>query len=378
MKKLKGIIAGIVSMCVLSTMITNVSAIEFENVSIEDEDIISVINDDIQSNEITQALQDYVDALQELKTAEIEIANIKKELNALKHGSSEFNETMSKLNEALKNIEDIKINLVNAKIRLISLKEDYYKNNNHQIGDSENNNAVIGDSEDDNHVVIGNSDKKDNHHHHHEFKEDSWEGFVSSDFIFTNNKKFKDKKNPELKAQVLALMDAYEDSEIYIADGTESWWLKNKYQLTLKITGEEKYEIKFNPIFTDGELTSCYMYVLADDDIITEGYFITANDYTSLKQSLNDTFLEDNVVAHKNNIKDFDDFIKFIEDNYEEQDDYFYDVDGNGKVASNDLLQNKKYLLGLSEDIGNYDSTNDGNCNSADLLNLKKKLLGIL
>jgi len=246
-----------------------------------------------------------------------------------------------------------------------------------EIGDS--NSAEIGDSDD---VHIGDSDSNTDNHHknhkHNDFKDKDWQGCISFDHKF-GNYKLNDKQNAELKDTALALMDAYTETESYVADGSETWWLKNKKQLSVRISNdEETYTIKFNPIYEEKTVTSCYMYIVNDSNEITEGYFITAEEYQNLYQLLNKHFLKDNVVAVKNNIKDIEELTTFIEDTYENQEDYFYDVDGNGKVSSSDLLKDKKYLIGIGDDLGNYDCTNDGNCNTADLLKLKKKLLGFM
>ncbi|MCD7801237.1 MAG: dockerin type I domain-containing protein [Ruminococcus sp.] len=57
------------------------------------------------------------------------------------------------------------------------------------------------------------------------------------------------------------------------------------------------------------------------------------------------------------------------------------DVNGDGKVKSNDLLLLKKYLLGLVDEadinMANADVVVDGKLKSSDLLLLKKVLLGL-
>ncbi|MCD7801293.1 MAG: dockerin type I domain-containing protein [Ruminococcus sp.] len=359
MNSLKKVLVGIVTLGVVSTMSSGVFASEIDDLL----DIGISIGESNISDSLAESLQNYRNLLEQLETAEKDIDNIKEQLDAEKYNSTKWNELKDKLDEATKYIESIKQEIEDVKEIINNIKENNY-------------NVEIGTSD----ITVGDSDKYNTHghHSHNDFRESSWESSISSNFIFSSNKKFKDKKNSELKTQILDLMDTYSESEVYIADGTEEWWSESKHLLSVKITGEEEYEVKFNPIETDGELTSCYMYILASDGTITEGYFISADDYTSLKQSLSSAFLSDNVVAHRNNIEDFDEFVQYIEDTYKDQDDYFFDVDGNGKVASNDLLQNKKYLLGLSEDIGNYDSNNDGKDTSSDLLQLKKKLLGTL
>lgn len=364
MSKFKGIVSGIMALGMVSAISTGVFADEFEG--------FDFFNPDFCIGESEQPViedsKDYKELLNKLEEAKKHADEIKQELDGLKHDSEEFEEFMDKLDFAKEDIEKIKEEIE-------KFKEDFYDRDDIVIGDSD---ITIGDSQD---ITIGNSDKHHKHHkhrHHHEFKEDSWEGSVSCDFMFKDNKKFKDKKNPELKNIALELMDTYSDTDSYIADGTEDWWLKDKYQLTIKITGEEEYEIKFNPIVTDGEVTSCYMYILAEDDVITEGYFITAEEYASLKSSLNDTFLKDNVVAFKHDIHDIDEFIGFIEDSYPDQTDYFYDVNGDISVDGRDLITSKKYNLGLTEELGNYDSNNDDSCDGRDIIQLKKRMLGLI
>ena len=73
-----------------------------------------------------------------------------------------------------------------------------------------------------------------------------------------------------------------------------------------------------------------------------------------------------------------DEFIGFIEDSYPNQNDYFYDVNGDTSVDGRDLITSKKYNLGLTEELGNYDSNNDDSCDGRDIIQLKKKMLGLI
>lgn len=381
MSKFKGIVSGIMALGMVSAISTGVFADEFEGFD-------DFFNDDFFHNDIcigeSNENSNLAEKIQECKELKKYIKELEEELEEIKKGLAETPEYSIENDEFIDLFAMVSENIQGAEEELQILEEEIrnaMKNHGFpEIGDSDD--IVIGDSHitigDSHDITIGNSGKHHKHRHYHEFKEDSWEGFVSCDFMFKNNHKFKDKKNPELKASALALLDTYSDTDSYIADGTEDWWLKNKHQLTIKITGEEEYEIKFNPIVTDGEVTSCYMYILADDDVITEGYFITAEEYASLKTSLNDTFLKDNVVAFKHDIHDFDKFIGFIEDSYPDQTDYFYDVNGDTSVDGRDLITSKKYNLGLTEELGNYDSNNDDSCDGRDIIQLKKRMLGLI
>lgn len=397
----------------LSTMTTGIFADEFSNTT-ED-----------TSNNLACALQDYKNLVEKLDDAENNVEDIEDLLDGQDEDSQEFEDIKKAFEDAKKECEEIKKQLDQAKENLEKEKENH--KHGCQLGDSDckPSDGTIGDSncddicpppfdegfgkdwddicpppfdkdEDGNLPTIGDSDcdmptigdsnssKPHKHHSFKDFTQGNWGGFVSPDFIFTNNKKFKDKQNDALKAEVLALMDNYQEAESYIADMTEDWWLKNKYQLTVKFNNDDEddsYSIKFNPIMEDGVLTSCYMYVLSEDDTISDGYFITAEEYSNLKTYLNDAFLGDNVVARVNKITDFDDFMELIENSYKKPTDYFFDVDGNTSINSVDLLKIKRHLLHLeveNDEINNYDCNTDARINSADILHIRKKLLHLI
>jgi hypothetical protein len=192
--------------------------------------------------------------------------------------------------------------------------------------------------------------------------------------------KFQIKEDTNLGEEVLSIMEKYKDVESYIADKSEEWFSTDDYQLNVEFSNEDgKFEVKFNPIYGDDTVVSCYMYIVSDsdEDTIDDGYIISSEDYANVKEVLNSSFLSDNIVAIKNNISDFDDFMQYINDTYENASDYFYDVDGDGSINAVDLLKDKKFVLGMEVELGNYDSNNDGTSDVTDLLGLKKKLLNI-
>ena len=226
----------------------------------------------------------------------------------------------------------------------------------------------IGDSEDDKEHHHGNR------HHHKDFRNDGWFGYLSWDYSFGHMGGFHDKMNEDFGNTILDYMDRFSKDE-YIADGSEEWFSPED-GLSVKFSdGEDYYNVKLAPIFENDEVRGGYMYMEYGNDI-TEGYLLSADDYENINDSINYEYLKDNVVAQKHGLSNVDELTKYIQDTYQDQDDYYYDVNGDGKVASSDLLNDKKYLLGSIEQLGNYDCNNDGRSNTADLLSLKNRLLG--
>ena len=242
---------------------------------------------------------------------------------------------------------------------------NHHKDDDAEIGDSD---VEIGDSEDDRDHHHGNR------HHHMDFRNDGWFGYLSWDYSFGHMGGFHDKMNEDFGNTILDYMDKFSKDE-YIADGSEEWF-NPEDGLSVKFSdGEDYYNVKLAPIFENDEVRGGYMYMEYGDDI-TEGYLLSADDYEDINDSINYEYLKDNVVAQKHSLSNVDELTKYIQDTYQDQDDYYYDVNGDGKVASSDLLNDKKYLLGITEQLGNYDCNNDGRNNTADLLNLKNRLLG--
>lgn len=249
---------------------------------------------------------------------------------------------------------------------------NHHKDDDAEIGDSD---AEIGDSD----VEIGDSEDDRDHHHgnrhnHKDFRNDGWFGYLSWDYSFGHMGGFHDKMNEDFGNTILDYMDKFSKDE-YIADGSEEWF-NPEDGLSVKFSdGEDYYNVKLAPIFENDEVRGGYMYMEYGDDI-TEGYLLSADDYEDINDSINYEYLKDNVVAQKHSLSNVDELTKYIQDTYQDQDDYYYDVNGDGKVASSDLLNDKKYLLGITEQLGNYDCNNDGRNNTADLLSLKNRLLG--
>jgi prefoldin subunit 5 len=353
MKKLKSVVAGLVSLCMLSSAVVSVSADEISISGLDDlfnQSFTPTIGDSSQSLNLAEVLDVYKDTLKELEISQDEIASLKETFENLKDTSYNFEDIKQQLQDAIDNNEDIKD-------KIDEIKETIQE-------------------------IQGSKEELDNSisQYFETLKDTDWQSFVDSNVDFGDLGKFQLKEDTALGEEVISIFDKYKDVENYIATKSEEWFSNDDYKLNVQFSNEDgKFEVKFNPIYDDDTVVSCYMYVVSDsdDDTIEDGYIISEEDYANIKDTLNSTFLKDNIVAIANNITDFDDFMQYINDTYETISDYFYDVDGDGNINAVDLLKDKKFVLGMEVELGNYDSNNDGSSDSRDLLDLKKKLLSI-